>query len=139
MAAYSIDPTKVYIDGLSGGGETLSLVLEKRPELFTAALHIASQWDGKDYSKLIAARTPLYFAIGEDDSYYGSAPVKKAYQSLKSQYTKAGLSEKEIAKLLILDVKDASYFTSRGYTDQHMGSTAFAYDTGIMGWLFGSH
>ncbi|UKI13317.1 MAG: S9 family peptidase [Oscillospiraceae bacterium] len=34
LDAYSIDRGKVYINGYSGGGETLSLVLTKRPELF---------------------------------------------------------------------------------------------------------
>lgn len=52
LSHYNIDKSKVYISGLSGGGETLSLVLEKKPELFTSALYVSSQWDGK-YEKLI--------------------------------------------------------------------------------------
>ena len=43
---YNIDKSRVYISGASGGGETLSIVLGKRPELFTSALFISSQWDG---------------------------------------------------------------------------------------------
>ena len=31
LASYPIDPKRVYIDGYSGGGETLSLVLEREP------------------------------------------------------------------------------------------------------------
>lgn len=34
---YNIDKSRVYISGVSGGGETLSIVLGKRPELFTSA------------------------------------------------------------------------------------------------------
>ena len=34
---YKIDKNKVYIDGYSGGGETLSLVLSIKPDLYTAA------------------------------------------------------------------------------------------------------
>ena len=41
MDHYPVDSTSVYINGYSGGGETLSLVLEKRPELFTRALMMA--------------------------------------------------------------------------------------------------
>ena len=65
LKTYRIDRKKVYINGYSGGGETLSLVLGKKPSLYTAALHIASQWDTKDNAKLIKAKTPLYFAIGK--------------------------------------------------------------------------
>lgn len=74
LSAYRIDPEKVYINGYSGGGETLSLVLEKRPELFAAALHVSSQWDG-DLAPLAQSRTPVYLVIGEDDEYYGSGPA----------------------------------------------------------------
>lgn len=136
LDAYRIDHSKIYINGYSGGGETLSLVLEKRPELFAAALHVSSKWDGSDYSKMIKNKTPLYFAIGESDSYYGSDPVKKAYKELKSKYEETGLSEEEINKVLVLDVKEQEYFTARGYTDQHGGGMAFAHDETIMKWLF---
>ena len=57
---YPIDPAKVYINGYSGGGETLSLILEMRPELFTRALMCSSQWDG-EYRPVVKARTPVYY------------------------------------------------------------------------------
>ncbi len=133
--AYNIDPSRVYIEGYSGGGETLSLALELRPELFAGALHVSSQWDG-DLAPVAQSRTPLYFAIGEDDEYYGSAPAKEAYAELRSLYVQQGLTEAEIADLLILDVKPASYFAERGMTNQHGGGGLFAQDEEIMGWLF---
>ena len=136
LDAYQIDKNKVYINGYSGGGETLSLVLGRKPSLYTAALHVASQWDTKDNTKLVEARTPLYFAIGEKDSYYGSESAKEAYLKLAKEYKAAGLSQEEIDRLLVLDVKDQSYFTKRGYSDQHGGAAAFAFDEDIMGWLF---
>ena len=37
LSAYNIDTSRVYIEGYSGGGETLSRVLDKAPELYTAA------------------------------------------------------------------------------------------------------
>ncbi len=43
---YNIDKNKVYISGYSGGGETLSWVLTKEPELYRAALMCSSKWDG---------------------------------------------------------------------------------------------
>ena len=132
---YTIDKSKVYISGLSGGGETLSLVLEKRPELFTSALYVSSQWDGK-YDKLIEVRTPLYMVIGENDSYYGSAKTKNAYNDMYKLYKKSGLSDEEINKILVLDVKPHEYFTSKGYSDEHAGCNIFAYEENIMNWVF---
>lgn len=61
---YPIDRGKVFVNGYSGGGETLSLVLTIKPQLFTAALHVASVWDG-ELEPLVNAQTPVYFVIGE--------------------------------------------------------------------------
>ena len=138
LAEYNIDPEKVYLHGYSGGGENGSLVMEKRPELYTAFLCCATQWDG-DMTALAEARTPVYMVIGENDSYYGSKPLKDAYQKLYSLYLAEGLTENEIDELLILDIKNERYFSSRGFSDQHMGGQAFAKDESIMGWLFGAH
>ena len=109
-----------------------------RPELFTAYLITSSQWDG-DLQVLADAKKPVYMATGESDSYYGSESLIKAYNELYAIYEEQGLSKDEIDEILILDVKDQSYFTERGYTDQHMGGMAFAHDEAIMGWLFGNH
>lgn len=56
---YNIDPDRVYAEGYSGGGETMSLVMGKRPELFTAYLQCSSQWDGS-YDPVVESRTPVY-------------------------------------------------------------------------------
>lgn len=132
---YNIDKSKVYISGVSGGGETLSIILGKRPELFTAALYVSSQWDG-NLEVLANARTPLYMVIGENDSYYGSGKTKIAYNSLYKLYEEAGLTKSEIDNILVLDVKDHTYFTSRGYSDEHAGCGSFAYEENIMNWIF---
>ena len=44
LQQYHIDTSKVYGNGYSGGGETMSIVMGKRPDLFTAYLHVSSQW-----------------------------------------------------------------------------------------------
>lgn len=138
LAHYNIDSGKVYLHGYSGGGETGSLVMKRKPELYTAFLCSATQWDG-DMAALVNARTPVYMVTGENDSYYGSKPLKDAYEKLHDLYLAEGLTESEIAELVILDIKEQKYFTDRGYTDQHMGGQAFAKDESIMGWLFGEH
>ena len=135
---YNVDPDRVYLEGLSGGGETSSLVICKRPELYTAYLSVSTQWDG-DLAVLAAARTPVYMVIGENDSYYGSASLKAAYAQLRSLYEEQELSEDEINRLVQLDVKPQEYFTQRGFSDQHAGSAAFSHDETVMGWLFGPH
>lgn len=135
LGHYKIDPAKVYINGYSGGGETLSLVLDKKPELFAAALMCSSQWDG-GYEAVVQAKTPVYFIIGENDEYYGSGPFKKAYRSLCDRYREQGLAEEEINRLTVLDVKDSAYFKGTGITYQHGGGYLFCRDKAVMGWLF---
>lgn len=137
LAQYPVDPAKVFINGYSGGGETLSLILAKRPELFARALMCSSQWDGA-YEPVAEARTPVYFVIGESDEYYSSKPFRNAYKKLHSLYQKEGLSKKEIEKLLVLDVKDSPYFKGTGITYQHGGGNLFCRDEKIMNWLFTS-
>lgn len=136
LEQYNIDTNRVYANGYSGGGETMSLVLEKAPELFTAYLHCSSRWDG-DYALVVENRLPVYLAIGEDDEYYGSEPTREAYEALRDRYLKQGLSKSEIDQILVLDIKNGSYFTERGISNQHGGGAQFAFDKEIMGWLFG--
>ena len=132
---YNIDKSKVYISGVSGGGETLSIVLGERPELFTAALYVSSGWDG-NYEVFANSRTPLYMVIGENDSYYGSAKTVNAYNTIHNLYEGQGLSNEEIDNILVLDLKEHSYFTSKGYSDEHAGCGSFAYEENIMNWVF---
>ncbi|MBQ3335629.1 MAG: prolyl oligopeptidase family serine peptidase [Eubacteriaceae bacterium] len=135
---YNIDPEKVYLNGYSGGGETGSLVMEIAPELFSAFLHCSSQWDG-DLEALVNTMTPVYMVTGKDDSYYGSASVRQTAEKLRTLYKKKGFHEDQINKLVVLDLKDQTYFEQRGISDQHGGGVTFSHDGKVMGWLFGEH
>ena len=132
---YNIDRERVYAEGYSVGGETLSRVMGMRPDLFTAYLQCSSQWDGA-YEPVAEARVPVYFVIGEGDEYYSAEPSREAYNRLHDLYTEAGLTEEEISRLLVLDVKDSDYFREGGAPSQHGGGNLFAGDSEIMGWLF---
>ncbi|PKL24352.1 MAG: alpha/beta hydrolase [Spirochaetae bacterium HGW-Spirochaetae-3] len=136
LKQFNVDLEKVYISGYSGGGETLSLVVAERPDLFTSALHVSSRWDG-GFDRIVAEMTPIYFVIGEEDEYYSSRPASDAYGTLRAAYKKAGLSDRRIATLAVLDIKSGSYFAERDTTNQHGGGALFAYDETVMGWLFG--
>lgn len=137
LDTYNIDRDRVYAEGYSGGGETMSRVMGMRPELFTAYLQCSSQWDG-GYDSVVKSRTPVYFAIGENDEYYGSEPSVRAYNAIHKLYEDEGLSDSEIDELLVLDVKPTSYFTDNGISNQHgYGGYLFVRDENIMGWLFG--
>ena len=125
---------KVYANGYSGGGETMSLVMGKRADLIDAYLQVSSKWDG-DYSSTVNNETPVYFVIGENDEYYGSEPTKNAYNTLYSMYEKKGLSKKEIDNILILDIKEKDYFYSHGVNNEHGGGGLIAFDKKIMNWL----
>ena len=61
MENYNIDTSRVFAEGYSGGGETMSQVMGKRPDLFTAYLQCSSQWDG-DYEPVVKSRTPIYLS-----------------------------------------------------------------------------
>lgn len=136
MNEYSIDPNRVFIEGYSGGGETLSLVMEKAPELFAVAAHFSSQWDG-DLSNLVEAKVPVYFAIGDADEYYGPESAERTAVELRELYEAKGLSDAEIDDLVVLDVKSSSYFSAGGASNQHGGGARlFANDDKIMGWVF---
>ena len=105
ISHYNIDPEKVYLNGYSGGCETGSLVMEIAPELYTAFLHCSSQWDG-DLDPLAKAGTPIYMVTGESDSYYGSSSVRETYDKLVQLYRDKGLTDDQIEKLVVLDLKD---------------------------------
>lgn len=139
LGTYNVDSGRVYLSGCSGGGETVSIVLGERPELYRRALHTISQWDG-DIDALADAEVPVYLAIGEHDDYYGPEPAREAYEQIVAAYRERGLSEERIDELVVLDVKPASYFTERGFSadnSQHAaGGYLFAHDDEIMGWLF---
>lgn len=144
--AYNIDRERVYITGYSGGGETLSRVMEYRPELYTAALFMSSQWDG-DPLPLVRARTPLYLFTAENDSYYGSEPVRRAGQTIHDLYLSEGLSEEEIAELLVTDIRsneeldalrtaNTEKIGSAYALDYHGAGMLAAFDENVMTWVF---
>lgn len=131
---YDIDPERVYLHGYSYGGETLSLVMGTKPELYSAALMCASQWDG-DPMPLATARVPIRISLGDADEFYSVEAAQEFTERLRLLYRVQGLSEGEIDRLVVLDVKDASYF--QGSDEQHgTGSSLMANDSRIMGWLF---
>ena len=138
LRAYAIDQRRVLLEGYSGGGETLSLVMGVAPELFCRALFCASQWDG-DLGALADARVPVYFVVGESDEYYGSGPATQAAHELENIYRSRGLAAGEVACLVTLDVKPSSYFAAGNVSNQHgHGGALFCRDPQIMGWLFGT-
>lgn len=136
--AFTVDASRVYLSGCSGGGETISLVLGMNPELYSRALHTISRWDG-DVNALANAEVPVYIAIGEDDDYYGSDPAREGHAQIVAAYEARGLSDAQIAELVVLDVKPTSYFTENGFSadaGQHgAGGYLFAHDHEIMNWL----
>lgn len=132
---YNIDRGRVYGSGYSGGGETMSLVMGKRPDLFTAYLHVSSKWDGA-YEPVIEQELPIRLAIGRSDEYYGSEPTQEAYNALYALYEQKGFDKEKIDSLLVLDIKEHDYFTEQGISNEHGGGGLFAKDAEIMGWLF---
>ena len=131
---FSIDTSRIYAAGHSAGGETLSRVLDMRPELFAAYLHSATQWDG-GYTSVAKYHVPIYICMAQNDEYYGSQTAVTAYENLRQAYEKEGLSDEEIGRLLVLDLKPNSYFDGKNVGSYHGGGQLFAYDSDIINWM----
>lgn len=134
MDTWSIDPERVFLQGLSGGGETGSLAVDLRPDLFAGFLAVSSRWDG-GWNNVARAGLPIYLAIAQNDTYYSSAPFAEAYEKLKEAYLQAGWSEEETDQRLHLDIRDDAWVKSQGYSDAHAAGNAFSQDQKVMNWL----
>lgn len=130
----SVDESRIYAAGHSAGGETLSRVVDMRPDLFASYLHIASQWDGS-YNNVTAYKLPVYIFMGENDEYYGADKAREPYNSLYQKYVSEGLSDDEIDNLLVLDLRDNEYFVSHGFNNQHAGGQLAGNDADIIKWM----
>ncbi len=131
---FAVDRERIYAAGYSAGGETLSRAIDMRPELFEAYLHSASQWDG-GYEAAARHRVPVYICMSDKDEYYGPEKAREAYEGLKSAYQAEGISDEEINDLLVLDLKDDSYFEGRLIGNYHGSGQLFAYDSRIINWM----
>ena len=130
---YNIDPQRVYLSGYSFGGETVSLVMAKRPELYSRVLHMASRWDGS-VGALVELGIPVMMVIGDDDEYYRVSDAERTYLGIRKKYEAKGFTDEEIDELVVLDVKADDYFYANG-SQHEMGADLFASDSVIMGWL----
>ena len=77
----------------------------------------------------------IFFCVVENFQYM----VREAEKSVAvTVFFDEGLSDEEIDDLLVLDVKDDSYFSDQGVTNQHgQGGGLFVEDDVVMGWLLG--
>ena len=132
LDTFSVDTTRIYAAGFSAGGETLSRVVDKNPNLFAAYLHCATQWDG-GYENVAENDMPVYITMAENDEYYGSDTAKSAYTGIKTAYEK---TEKDSDDYLVLDIKADSYFP-QGTASYHGGGYIIAHDKDIIRWLIG--
>ena len=78
---YSIDENRIFAEGYSAGGETMSLVMGIEPSLFTRYLHCSASFDGNT-NVLCESETPIYLLIGENDEYYGSTTLVNTYNQI---------------------------------------------------------
>ena len=73
---------------------------------------------------LAAARTPLYLAIGDRDSYYGPASLEKAYADLHSLYERQGPDRQRHRPAAGAGrAGREDFFSSHGFSDQHAGGS----------------
>lgn len=132
ISNYNIDRDKVYISGYSRGGRVMCRICTKRPDLYSAVMAISSKWE-EDPSVIVKNRLPVYFVTGEEDEAFGSDPFRETYEQIVSMYKEEGLSDEQIGKLVVLDIKDQDYFDEAGCESQHIGGEKlFSEDEGVM-------
>ena len=135
LAHYNIDPDRVYANGYSGGGETMSRAVAMWPDLYAAYLHGASQWDG-DYSPVAENGVAVYIFMAENDEYYGSERAREAYNGLHQAYVDAGWSEEDIANVLQMQTPDNAWFAEQGISGNYHGGATVVYEqTDILEWV----
>lgn len=132
---FRVDAQRIYAAGYSAGGETMSQAVSMRPDLYTAYLHVASQWDGS-YAPIAENRISVFILMAENDEYYGSQKARDAYDSLYAAYEKTGLTESEIQQYLKLEIPDNEDFSRLGvYNDYHMGINVLFETPEILDWI----
>ena len=129
-----LDVYKRQAVGYSAGGETMSQAVSSRPDLYTAYLHCASQWDGT-YEEVAENNVAVYIFTVENDEYYGSKKARDAYNALYDAYLNAGLKENQIEDRLKLEIPDNRYFNSHGIYHYHGGANILFQDEQILNWI----
>lgn len=131
---FAVDENRVYAAGYSAGGETMSRAVSRRPDLYAAYLHGASQWDGA-FTPVAEDRVAVYIFMAENDEYYGSQKARDAYDGLYDAYRETGLPDEEIDQLLQVEIPDNAYFNSRGIYHYHGGGNILFDDETILNWI----
>lgn len=134
LAAYAIDPERVYAAGYSAGGETLSRVVAARPELFAAYLHAGSQWDGP-YGPVAKAGTAVRVAMAQNDDYYGAERAQEAYEGLVQAYRDAGWSQDETSQKIVLDLRSEEFCAVWGHRADHGAALMVLNDPTVTSWV----
>lgn len=132
---FAVDTSRIYAAGYSAGGETMSQAVALRPDLYTAYLHGASQWDGT-YAPLAENRVAVYIYMAEGDEYYGVQKAHDAYESLHDAYAAAGMSEEEIDAILKLETPSDEYFAQLGMIGNYHGAANIVFDDAeVINWI----
>lgn len=63
---FPVNTRRIYANGYSVGGETMSRAVSMRPDLYAAYLHGASQWDGT-FDSIAQNRVAVYIYMAQSD------------------------------------------------------------------------
>ena len=131
---FAVDENRIYAAGYSAGGETMSQAVALRPELYSAYLHGASQWDGA-FEPIAENGVAVYIYMAENDEYYGSQKARDAYDGLYNAYRNCGFSDEEISEKLCLEIPDNEFFNSKGIYNYHGGGNIVFDDEKVINWV----
>ena len=135
LSHFSVNPNRVYASGYSAGGETMSRAVALRPDLYTAYLHGASQWDGT-FDPIAQHGVAVYIFMAEGDEYYGVERAWEAYDGLRTAYERAGWSQEEINGVLQIQTPGQDYFAQRGvHGNYHGGANVVFEEQSVLDWV----
>jgi predicted peptidase len=91
--SYVIDPERVYVAGLSGGGKTATRVATAKPELFKGGVYMAGTvfWENNTPPKIEMIKQNYHvFMIGSND------PGLRTTQRTYKNYKEAGVAHSKL-------------------------------------------
>jgi predicted peptidase len=130
---YAVDTKRVYCMGSSMGGVTLTGVLKTHADLFATYLHLSSMWFSS-FDNVISEHLPIYIKIGRNDHMVSQSVAVSTYEALRRAYLEQGVSNAEIERLVILDIRNDEYFYEQGICNYHFGAKATGNNRDIIKW-----
>ena len=143
IRSYNIDTDRIYGTGQSQGCMTNIAISDKYPELFTAQLLIAGQWNPEEMAAMKDKKLWIVVCEGDTKAYPGMNAAVAKWEELGSKVAKSPMwnstaAPAEIARLAERTLRQnckINYTVLQGGSHQYTWSVAYNYAP-LRDWLF---